>query len=163
VKAPVTPEESVEFIKGISDSFLPQMDPDQDWAPILFVCQENGDPVAFGLSGRLLDDKERFCRLLPNLVHSQVKSQVTLITLVISSWMVIMEEGEQPADLSCPPSEHPDRIEALQIISVAPDDMKVAVGRIIREEGHHPELEWEENSFDTMEGRFAEALRRTLD
>jgi hypothetical protein len=144
---------------------------DADYLPVALMRTKNDDFVAMDLSD-LLDDKDALTDLiLPTIIGS---AGVVEITLVLSSWVVKadLKDGETRADVIkrmqiLPPSEHPDRVEALVVLGFSRDEEICQIAEINRSSEGPPTLgEFEVISEDdprgAMTGRFADPLRKAI-
>lgn len=136
--------ELIEVAKASSEGYAETLEPDGDWAPMLFIDTASGMTIAL-IDPQFLDDKDRLWGvLIPNLIGEIAKGVAPeAVVLLASSWMVEYDpdDPELGDAFDAAPSEHPRRTECLVLVGVSSQAEAGAMATIVRG-GPHPVLEW---------------------
>lgn len=137
--------------------------PDDDWTPVMFLEDKNGQFEIFPLEPFMGDDASKhFCTdvLMPAAIMSVAARKVVI---VLSAWTasVWCKEELEPIRY-IPPSQREDREEVLLVIEYSKSGVeRTAIAPIIRHEDSTPELgDWWEgmDSPTGFEGNFVKPI-----
>lgn len=137
--------------------------PGDDWGSMIIMIDYEGTtypPVPLSKMLQAGVPKETIAKqLLPGLVHA---AQAERVLFGLSSWTVKGKTGE---DLDVPPSEHPDRMEALVLLDITADGVQhMSSAEITRDGVGPPKLgEWHDSEKpEKSDGLFVSVLVPSL-
>ena len=152
------PELLGDFIrKGAAEVGATFTRPDADWSPIAFIVAPSElVPVPLDEGMGNADDRDVVAMAL---AAQALMVGATHVGLVLSTWQVLAQEREPDGP---PPSEHPDRFEALLVDVISADEERLWIAKIERHDTLPPALsEWDGPS-EAGESRFGRYIQPAL-
>jgi hypothetical protein len=133
---------------------------DDDWEPMLLAWNRDGQLLVTSLGAHMTDDAAKD-RLAEEVIPQAIRDQgITALVMVLSAWTAHYTPDEEKI---VRPSEHPNRVEILEVFAMDRFDVVTQLARIRRHQGCGPSLsEWEVIDAKSITGRFVEPIRRAL-
>jgi hypothetical protein len=145
-----------------------RLEPDEDWQPVLVGLAEGGPVIlAFPI---IEGAKDQLVEVLAVIAQAHEFKAMAILTPVWSVGVHMEDSTEEERQdviehgLEVPPSQHPDRVEAVMLQTLDAEVMRFYHALITRRPGQHPLLgEWTTfGDQDHVDGRWArlrDALR----
>jgi hypothetical protein len=135
-------QKMVETIQRSAANIALTLEPDEDWAPVIFMVTDD-DLIISGLPTEAFENdhtKDALVRALGVIIEEIKPVQCALI---LPSWRVRNENYDQEAIerlLRDGISNHPDREECLVLQAMDAEHHDLYMADVIRVDGSHPEL-----------------------
>jgi hypothetical protein len=160
-------DEAVELAKAGVEGLAPDLDPDEDWEPVMVgITEEKADVMGFPLLPGLKDVLVDVLAKIAKVQHYKAMAIVTTAWMIDTASLdpdeaaALREAHEAGEHVSA--SEHPKRVEIVMIQAIDPEVMRFESARVYRHEDAPPTLgPWQPFGGDEIAGRFA-ALRTVL-
>src|SRR5262245_25376818 len=142
--------------------------PEDDWMPVAFLVNEDQKIDIVSTPGYANDaEKDAYVAAIG---IAAIAHNATCIGMVATTWMVKFDKGDRPqSGVVVPrPSNHPDRVEAVIVVTTSTDVSTIATADISRHAGRPPSLgPWEimddRASGTRLEGDMLAPLRAALE
>jgi hypothetical protein len=164
-------DQAVELAKGGVESNRELLGPEDDWQPVLIgLTETEATVVGFPIMPNLKDTLVEVLATIAKQFGFKAMAVVTTVWYVkvaVDASSLTDEEREalEREHMNTPPSEHPNRVEAVLIQALDAEVMRFRVAEIERHPDAPPTLgEWKPLGEDNDEygGRFPDALRDVL-